>query len=323
MSTSGGSSGTSGPAGGDLAGTYPNPSVAQINTSPLGTTTGATAHQALAWSGTAWVPGSALTTGTASGDLSGTYPGPTVAQINTSPLGTTTGATTNQALAWNGSAWAPGSALTTGTASGDLSGTYPGPTVAKINGTALGTLSGAATNNVLQWNGSAWVPGAGGSGAVRVATVHIHQTNAITFTSSNASSFTELATLTNGPGTGTMDMQVNASTGDIIMLCPCFLVTAASTGNVTFDCKTVAGSNFVSGGATLGVFAWGTQSSSNTYPVAAPFFYTVVAGDISGGAVKFRPFASNSSSGTATAFTTTTAQYWFTAVNLTALATGS
>lgn len=114
MSTSGGSSAPSGAAGGDLAGTYPNPSVAQINTSPLGTTTGATTNQALAWNGSAWTHGSALTTGTASGDLSGTYPGPTVAQINGSPLGTTTGAATNNVLAWNGSAWAKAAAPSAG-----------------------------------------------------------------------------------------------------------------------------------------------------------------------------------------------------------------
>lgn len=114
MSTSGGSSAASGPAGGDLAGTYPNPSVAQINTSPLGTTTGATTHQALAWSGTAWVPGSALTTGTAGGDLSGTFPNPTVAQINGTALGTLSGAATNQVLGWNGSQWVPQTVSLTG-----------------------------------------------------------------------------------------------------------------------------------------------------------------------------------------------------------------
>ena len=97
---------------------------------------------------------------TLSGDATGPSNANTVAKINGSPLGTTTGATTGYVLTWNGSAWVPaaGGSVTSVTMGGDVTGNSATSTVAKINGTALGTLSGATSGQYLAWNGTAWVP---------------------------------------------------------------------------------------------------------------------------------------------------------------------
>jgi Repeat of unknown function (DUF5907) len=137
--TGGGGGGPpSGPAGGDLAGSYPDPQLGPgvVGTPELadGAVTDAKVASGIAYAKLSGAPSALPPSGPAGGDLMGSYPSPTIAAA-------AVGNAEISDVAYTKVTGAPTSLPPSGAASGDLAGTYPAPTIGagKVTNAALAT----------------------------------------------------------------------------------------------------------------------------------------------------------------------------------------
>lgn len=264
-----------GTAGGDLSGTYPNPTVAKIQNFAIATTPPNDGYLlAYNTSGGHWEPRSITTVNsgagltTAGGDLSGTYPNPTVAKIQNVNIDTTA-PTNGQSLVYNSGTtkWSPFSVTATGAAGGDLTGTYPNPTVINLSGIGSTSNDTGTSFNTISFN------------SLHTAIIYAGPTYQFNFTSNQngANSWSTQLTFTLGVSGGNVakfiiSATVTNSDGDIW------------AGELKFIGSTGTGGTIVSSDAATVINKY---AISNGGPGLSDFDMRAV---VSGGSILFETF---------------------------------